>query len=80
MDKVQQVQPLPEPTREDKAILCDLCEMAGLIQEDTSEHALGHCDQGQHCIATTASCAMDYSNDDHSPRCHECKTPFSKAT
>lgn len=53
---------------------CDLCllNFPHLEIEDTHEHAMIHCDDGEHCTSSDAGCAASKGVDDHSSICCVC--------
>lgn len=52
---------------------CDVCLMRGWRTQDSRDHALVHCMNGEHCASQSASCAASYGVRDHSILCCTCK-------
>ena len=52
------------------------CDAYALGMEKQCPGIEEHCARGEHCTATTASCAAEASGLDHPSNCCDCKTPL----
>lgn len=54
------------------------CDLLDLGIERECPGLAGHCERGEHCVATDATCAGTWSLADHATKCCLCGEPLER--